>query len=85
MGSNIDPLSDIKQIAQHLLHASTNSQLLADFLWTSGGKLNLKKCFYYAFHPKVNYKKQITTCDDIPLSDPVVISNPEDKSKQTIE
>jgi len=37
--------------------ASNNAQLWADYLWTSGGKLNLFKCVYYAFKPYVNSKK----------------------------
>jgi hypothetical protein len=27
-------------------------------MWTSGGKLNVEKCYYYAFEPKLNYTTQ---------------------------
>lgn len=36
--------------------ASENAQRWADYLWVSGGYLNLSKCFYYAFQPSINYK-----------------------------
>jgi hypothetical protein len=36
--------------------ASSNAQMWADYLWTSGGKLQLSKCFDFAFKPYINYK-----------------------------
>jgi hypothetical protein len=37
--------------------ANHNAQLWSDLLWVSGGHLHFGKCFFYAFHPVINFKR----------------------------
>lgn len=41
--------------------ASKNSKILNNLLRIPGGKLNLQKCFYYAFKARINYKNNSIT------------------------
>ncbi len=58
----------LKEVAQW------NSQTWNDIQWTSGGQINLGKCYYYSFRHKVNYKTNKTQCLNAPLSSPITIS-----------
>jgi hypothetical protein len=54
--SNSLEMSIANLYQQMLEAASSNAQLWVDYLWVAGGKLQLSKCFYYAFKPYINYK-----------------------------
>jgi hypothetical protein len=46
------------QVYEELIStASDNAQHWADYLWVSGGCLDLNKCFFYALKNTINYKK----------------------------
>ena len=55
----------------------------ADYLWTSGGKLQLSKCFYFAFKPnyKTNQVSYIKFTTDV---ETYTIKNPTDNSRHTL-
>jgi hypothetical protein len=54
--SEVDTKTQLKNIA------AKNSNTWSDCLWTSGGCLNIDKCFYYYFSPKYNVRK--VQCQD---------------------
>jgi hypothetical protein len=71
-GAGIDPENSPEPIGQQLLpFAIKNSQAWADFLWISGGD----KCYLYAFIPKMNYKTNQITCEEMPLTTPMASKN----------
>jgi len=78
-----DPTSDIGSAL--LPFASENSQIWADSLWISGGKLNTYKCIYYAFLPIVNFKKNSIKYIDLPMPDQIRIRNRQNNTIQPIE
>jgi hypothetical protein len=45
--------------------ASRNTQLWTNYLWVSGGCLNLNKCYHYVFLNKLDYKTNKTVYLDL--------------------
>jgi len=68
--SNPLPIDTPVSFDDMMRSASDNAQLWADYLWLSGsgGKLNLSKCFYYAFQPSINYKKNEVSYASLPTT-----------------
>jgi hypothetical protein len=59
--------------------ASSTSQWWSNLLWTSGGNLNLGKCFYYAFHPYVDFKTNSIKYKNISYGTYIKIFNQADR------
>jgi hypothetical protein len=76
----MDHLESSNVGADLLPFAARNSQTWAELLWISGGCLNLKKCYFYAFSPEMNYSKQAIFCKDLLLPHPISIQNPADNT-----
>jgi hypothetical protein len=69
-----------------LIHvASQNAQRWADYLWISGGYLNLDKCFYYTFQPSINYKTNEVVCEPFTTSKKCTIVNPATNSLSRLQ
>lgn len=68
--------SNEKHLEKTLSQASEKKQLWADLLWVSGGNLNLGKCYYYAFQPIVDFKRNTITCKNLDSQSPISITNP---------
>jgi hypothetical protein len=85
MGANIDNNTSIDVGSALLPFASKNSQIWADSKWISGGSLNLRKCFYYAFMPTVNFEKNSISCVDLPLPNQLRIRNRHDNTIHPIK
>jgi len=64
--------------------AKANSQTWANLLWVSGGNLNLGKCYYYAFQPRLNYKKNKIIYEDLDKDSSIVVMNPADNHTHEI-
>jgi len=52
--NNADDPSGL-QIEELFQTANKNSTLWSNLLWTSGGKLNATKCFFYFIYPRIDY------------------------------
>jgi len=86
LGANLTNDSNTDVGSALLPFASNLSQIWADSIWLSGGGgLNLKKCFYYAFLPTVNFKKNSISCVDLPLPEQIQIQTHHDNTIQPIE
>jgi len=64
--------------------AAHNTQLWANYLWVSGGNLNLSKCFHYAFCPYYNYKKSTTSYSKLRSGNHQICSLPLDDARRTL-
>jgi hypothetical protein len=70
---------------EDLFNAATrNAQKWANYLWTSGGGLNLSKCFFYAFQPYYNYKKHCTSYKKLSETTQISVTNPADNTHQQL-
>jgi hypothetical protein len=86
LGAGLTSSYETKNIGNNLLPiASQNSQQWADLLWTSGGNLNLNKCYYYAFSFTINYNKNKITMKDLPMDKPILIRNPANNMHTPLE
>jgi hypothetical protein len=47
--------------------ASKNSIIWSECIWVSGGNINTKKCFYYAFLADIDYKRNPTSYKSYPF------------------
>jgi hypothetical protein len=64
--------------------ASKNAQTWADYLWLSGGKLQLAKCFYYALRPTLYYKKNEVSYKVLAPQQKCVICDPSNNTPQIL-
>lgn len=85
LGAELTSNSTSKIGSDLLPYASRNSQIWADSIWVSGGSLNTFKCFYYAFLPTVEYKKNTTKCIDLPMPEQLRILNKQTNTLLPIE
>jgi len=85
LGAELTSNSTSKIGSDLLPYASRNSQIWADSIWVSGGSLYTFKCFYYAFLPTVEYKKNTTKCIDLPMPEQLRILNKQTNTLLPIE
>jgi hypothetical protein len=74
----VDTSHDLIQVALE------NFQLWVDLMWVLGGNLNLGKCFYFAFHPEIDFKSNSVKYKTITNSSSLSIQNPADGKKTII-
>jgi len=64
--------------------ANSNIEKWADCLWTSGGNLNVNKCFCYAFWSKLNYSTGSIKYLKVALPDALTLHNHETGPTQSL-
>jgi hypothetical protein len=71
LGLGIDShTTDTTDLSRQLYHqACKKSRTWSECLWMWGGCLNVAKCYFYSFHPDLNYKRNAITYSDLPMPD----------------
>jgi len=70
--ANLDIADTEKTLLQRANH---NAQLWSDLLWVSGGHLHFRKCFFYAFDPVINFKRNSIVYGDMFPNSPLKLHN----------